>query len=204
MLKDTFIRLLRNYSANDALTNELWAEIEKSYANKKRHYHTLQHLENVWVELTDVREKIVNWDTILFTLFYHDIIYNPLKSDNEERSAELAENRMRQLSVPDSSIERCKRQILATKSHLISTDSDTNYFTDADLSVLGQTWDIYSLYYQNIRKEFSIYPDSVYNPGRKKVLHHFLAMEKIFKTDDFYDKYELQARINLQKEIESL
>ena len=96
---------------------------------------------------------------ILFTLFYHDIVYNSLKSNNEEKSAELAEKRMTQISVSNEIIECCKAQILATKSHVKSTDSDTNYFTDADLSVLGQTWETYSIYYKNVRKEYAIYPD---------------------------------------------
>jgi predicted metal-dependent HD superfamily phosphohydrolase len=52
-----------------------------------------------------------------------------------------------------------------------------------------------------VRKEYLIYPDLIYNPGRKKVLHHFLAMDRIFKTDFFYNKFEQQARQNLRKEI---
>lgn len=201
MLKDTFIRLLRNYSDNDRLTNELWTEIEKNYSSKKRHYHTLQHLDNLLGQLTEIKDEIRNWNIILFTLYYHDIIYNSLKSDNEEKSAKLAEKRMSKISVPNDNIELCKNQILATKSHIKSTDNDTNYFTDADLSVLGQPWEVYSSYYKNVRKEYSIYPDFVYNSGRKKVLNHFLTMDRIFKTDFFYNKFETQAKHNLQIEL---
>jgi len=204
VLKETFIGLLTNYTDNDSLTNELWTEIEKNYLNKKRHYHTLHHLDSLLAQLIDVKEEIQNWNTILFTLYYHDIIYNSLKSDNEEKSAELAKKRMKQISVSIDTIELCKNQILETKSHIKSTDSDTNYFTDADLSVLGQSWETYSLYYKNVRNEYSIYPDLVYNPGRKKVLNHFLSMDRIFKTDFFYNKFEAQAKQNLQKEIELL
>lgn len=204
MLKETFIELLTNYTDNESLKNELWTEIDKNYSSKKRHYHTLEHLNNLLYQLTAVKSEIKNWETILFTLFYHDIIYNSLKSDNEEKSAELAEKRMKQIPVSKDKIELCKKQILATKSHIKSTDSDTNYFTDADLSVLGQNWETYLLYCKNVRKEYSIYPTLVYNPGRKKVLNHFLSMDRIFKTDFFYNKFELQAKQNLQQEIESL
>lgn len=204
MLKETFIELLTKYTDNDSLKKELWTEIEKNYSSKKRHYHTLEHLDNLLSQLTDVKSEIQNWEIILFTLFYHDIIYNSIKSDNEEKSAEFAENRMKQISVSNDKIELCKEQILATKSHIKSTDSDTNYFTDADLSVLGQNWETYLLYCKNVRKEYSIYPTLVYNPGRKKVLNHFLSMGRIFKTDFFYNKFEIQAKQNLQQEIESL
>ena len=204
VLKETFIELLKNYTDNDRLTNELWTEIEKNYSSKKRHYHTLHHLDNLLVQLNELKGEIQNWNTLLFTLYYHDIVYNPLKSDNEEKSAEIAEKRMKQLSVSFESIELCKNQILATKSHIKSIDSDTNYFTDADLSVLGQNWETYSLYYKNVRKEYSIYPDFVYNSGRKKVLNHFLSMDRIFKTNIFHNKYETQAKQNLRMELELL
>ena len=111
---------------------------------------------------------------------------------------------MKQISVSNDKIELCKKQILAIKSHIKSTDSDTNYFTDADLSILGQNWKIYSLYYKKARKEYSIYPNLIYKPGRKKILNYFLTMDIIFKTDFFYNRLEIQAKENLQKEIELL
>lgn len=203
-LKEIFSNLLINYTTNSSLINELWDEVEKNYSEKKRHYHTLQHLENLLITLTEVKSEIQHWESILFTLFYHDIIYTALKSDNEENSALLAEKRMQQLSVSNDIIERCKNQILATKSHSKSTDSDTNYFTDADLSVLGQPWEIYSLYYKNVRKEYAIYPDFIYNPGRKKVIQHFLSMNSIYKTDYFYNQFEKVAKENLMKELSYL
>ncbi|KIC95611.1 hypothetical protein [Flavihumibacter solisilvae] len=204
MLRETFIALVAKYTDDDRLPNELWTEIEKQYTSKKRHYHTLQHLDNLLAQLTELKHKIQNWETLLFTLYYHDIIYNPLKSDNEEKSGDLAEKRLQQISVSSDTIELCKKQILATKSHLESADNDTNYFTDADLSILGQGWETYSSYYKSVRMEYSMYPDFLYHPGRKKVLHHFLTMDRIFKTDFFYKKFETQAKQNLQKELELL
>lgn len=203
-LKETFIELLTKYTDNTSLVNELWTEIEYNYSVKKRYYHTLEHLENILSQLTDVKAEIHSWETLLFSLYYHDIIYNVLKSDNEEKSAELAEKRMNQVFVASETIQLCKEQILATKSHTISINSDTNHFTDADLSILGQSWETYSLYCQNVRKEYAVYPDLVYNPGRKKVLNHFLAMDSIFKTDYFYNKFDRQAKENLRKELSLL
>lgn len=204
MLQKVFESLLLFYTDDTNLIKELWSEVENNYSNRKRHYHNLLHLENLLYKLEDVKTEIQDWETILFTLFYHDIVYNPLKSDNEEKSAELAEMRLKQLFVSAEVIECSKNQILATKSHIVSANSDTNYFTDADLCVLGQSWEDYSMYYKNIRKEYAIYPDLLYNPGRKKVLQHFLNMERIFKTDFFYDKFEAQAKQNLKQELELL
>ncbi|AZJ33935.1 hypothetical protein D6200_08115 [Tenacibaculum mesophilum] len=204
MLKNTFLNLLATYSNDNSFNILLWQEIEEYYTSKKRHYHTLEHLENLLFQLTPIRTKISSWNTILFTLFYHDVIYNSLKNNNEEKSAELAVKRMNQLSIPNKVIENCFSQILATKSHKTSENSDTNYFTDADLSILGQSWEVYTQYYKNVRKEYAIYPNIIYNSGRKKALLHFLTMKNIFKTEYFYQKFEETARKNIQKEIELL
>ncbi len=115
LLKQTFKNLLANYTGDENLAEKCWTEIEKNYTNKKRHYHTLQHLDNLLLQLTEVKNSIQSWDTILFTLYYHDVIYNPLRSDNEEKSAKLAVQRMKQLAVPSQIIELCQEQILATK-----------------------------------------------------------------------------------------
>jgi predicted metal-dependent HD superfamily phosphohydrolase len=201
MLKNIFIELTSKYCNDITVVNECWIEIQTNYSKRKRYYHILTHLENLWKQLEIVKAHIEDWDTILFTLFYHDIIYSTLSKDNEEQSAFLAEKRMIQLSVPSASIEKCKKQIIATKQHLQNTDSDTNYFTDADLSILGADWEYYFKYMNDVRKEYSIYPNIIYNPGRKKVLQHFLAMDNIYKTAYFFDAFEEQAKQNMEKEI---
>ena len=90
------------------------------------------------------------------------------------------------------------------KAHRLSDDSDTNFFTDADLAVLGQDWSAYKIYTEGVRKEYWIYPDIIYKPGRKKVVEHFLRMEKIYKTQPFSAKFENRARLNLKRELEEL
>ncbi len=62
----------------------------------------------------------------------------------------------------------------------------------------------YNDYARQVRQEYSLYPDMIYKPGRRKVLRHFLAMPKIFKTDIFFELYEESARRNLQREMEFL
>lgn len=201
MLKEKFFQLLNSYTDKIELKEKLWSEIEKKYSVKRRHYHTLQHLTNLINELESIKQEIVTWDSVLFSVYYHDIIYNTLKKDNEEKSAILAEKRLIELKIDSSTINKVKKQILATKSHLISNDNDTNLFTDADLSILGTDWQTYHEYCNQIRKEYFIYPDIMYKAGRKKVLHHFLKMEKIYKTTLFFEKYEIQAKQNMEQEL---
>ena len=202
LLQNIFTSLLKNYSDDPDIIDECWKEIEKQYSGSRRFYHTLYHLVNLYEQLSEVKDRIRQWDTLLFTLFYHDIIYNSMRGDNEERSALVAEKRLKTLSVPTGIIRDCREQILATKKHVSSADDDTNYFIDADLSILGQPWEQYNIYRGQVRKEYSVYPDIVYNPGRKKVLQHFLDMPFIFKTGFFTSKFEMRARQNLFREIQ--
>lgn len=204
MLKKVFTLLLSHYPAPINLVDELWNEIEKKYSQKHRHYHTLQHLENLLIEITEIKIEVTDWHTTLFSLFYHDIIYNPLKNNNEEKSAAFAVKRLSLLSVPQQIISNCQNQIIATKNHLMSADADTNYFIDADLSILGKPWEIYENYARDVRKEYAIYPAIIYNRGRKNVLSHFIKMDRIFKTKYFFEKYEHQAKQNLLHELNSL
>lgn len=204
MLQDLFLSLAGRYCADAALCCMHFTALQSAYCGKGRHYHTLVHLEALVAELTPFSHLISDWDTLLFTLFYHDAVYNALKSDNEEQSAALARRCMTELGTTEAIIARCEAQILATKSHAIANDNDTNLFTDADLAILGQPWDAYCRYAEQVRREYSMYPDLLYRPGRKKVLAHFLSMPRIYKTPQFADRYEAAARANMARELAAL
>ena len=203
-LQQVFIETVQKHTANIATVEKMWAEIIRRYANKKRHYHTLAHLENVYNLVNLVKADIHDWDAVIFALFYHDVVYNTLKHDNEEKSALLAAQRLAAIKIPVDTIAKCNSLILATKTHGKSVDTDINIFTDADLSILGSQPDVYKTYCQQVRQEYSIYPDLFYKPGRKKVLEHFLAMDQIFKTAVFFQAFEKQARENIKVELDAL
>ena len=200
-LKERFSENCFLFTEDKSLVEGLWSDIEKKYTEKGRHYHNLGHLEHMFAELDAVRNKIGNFTTISFSVFYHDVIYEATSKANEEKSAEFAASALRKLNIPHDAIERICNQITATKSHQKSDDPDTNYLLDADLSILGKDHETYIEYTRKIRKEYSIYPDLLYNPGRKKVLNHFLALESIFKSEDFRVQYEGKARENITNEL---
>jgi len=203
-LKETYYSVVNSYTKDSLLTESLWKEIESHYSAKGRHYHDLRHLEHLLAEVESCKSLIYDRDRVLFALFYHDIIYKATAKDNEEKSADAAVLALSRIGLSPEKIEKCRAIILATKSHAVSPDNDTNLFTDADLSILGSDREEYSRYFKNVRKEYSVYPDLLYNPGRKKVLMHFLGMENIFKTEFFREKYEERARENLKNEIRIL
>lgn len=190
--------------ADKLLTEQLLAEIRSNYSRAGRYYHTLTHLDNLLAELLPIKNNIDDWQTLIFSIAYHDIVYNSRKQDNEEKSAAFAYERMTRLGLPGIVKAKCSSQIKATKGHQVSSDNDTNYFIDADLAILGSGDESYKEYAKQIRREYRIYPDFLYKPGRQKVLRHFLAMENIYKTSWFKEKYEEQARRNMTNELNSL
>jgi predicted metal-dependent HD superfamily phosphohydrolase len=203
MIKQEFLESLKNYTSNREQHQTMWDEVERNYSRPDRHYHNLSHLHSLLSELKIYKNKFAHWDVIVFAIVYHDLVYNTLKNNNEERSAETAIKRLTKISFPEKLTIFCGQLILATKKHE-SADFETNLFTDADLSILGADPETYEVYSKQIRREYSIYPELIYHQGRKKVLTHFLNMDKIFKTHEFSVRYELNARINIQTELSLL
>ena len=93
-LNSIFADLISTFSDNEKLKLDYWQEIEKSYSQKNRKYHNLTHLENMILELENVKEETSDYDVMLFSVFYHDIIYKATSKDNEEKSAEVAKKRL--------------------------------------------------------------------------------------------------------------
>lgn len=204
MVAETFKSLAGRYTENIPLVEKLYTELVKHYSEKHRYYHDLDHLNSLLQQILPFTDLIKDLDMVLFAVYYHDAVYRVLRKDNEEKSAELSNKRLKTLSIKPDRIDLCSKHIMATKVHEFSDDSDTNFFTDADLSILGQDWSTYQSYAAGVRKEYWIYPDIIYKPGRRKVLEHFLKMGKIYKTEPFSAKFEYQARSNLKRELEEL
>lgn len=202
MLKEKFLHLLEKYSDNTVYNSECWEEINDRYSAPSRYYHNLAHLKNMFFELNKVASKVLELDTLLFAIYYHDIIYQPTKNNNEHKSALLFEKRISKTTFDN--LSACMAQIEATKEHKLSFDNDTNILLDLDLSIFGKSPQEYKAYSENIRKEFQIYPDFIYNKGRKEMLKKLLNQDSIYKTEFFKQQYENQARENLKNELSEL
>ena len=204
-LKTEWQNLASKY-CNNTLAEELWTEIETNYTKKTRHYHNLVHIYNMLLQAETYKTEIKDFEALQFTIWYHDIIYKSSKKDNEEKSALFTEKRLKSINFDSKRIENIKKLITSTKKHELTIDKnrDNAYLLDLDLSILGSDWDTYQKYISNIRKEYKIFPDFMYKPGRKKVLKHFLDRKTLYFTDAFRNKYETKARGNLKKEIELL
>ncbi|OXE97418.1 putative metal-dependent HD superfamily phosphohydrolase [Flavobacterium araucananum] len=198
-LNKIYSELLSNigFSVNDIQKN--WLDLEKAYSNKSRHYHNLTHINDMISCFETYFDQLKSPNEILYSIFYHDYIYKSSKKDNELKSAEYA------LSILPENIKLDKQlvfdAICATQQHQYNITEDINWLIDFDLKILARDWKEYQVYYEQIRKEYHIYPDLLYKPGRAKALKHFLENEFIFQTEEFRGLYEVKARANIEKEI---
>lgn len=191
--------LLITIGINPNKINSLWYDIEKGYSAKSRHYHNLNHLKEM-IELFDIYHSILkNPNEVLYSIFYHDYIYKATRKDNELKSADHA------LAILPDDVLLNKQlvfdAICATQLHQHNEIEDINWLIDFDLKILSKDWEAYQTYCNQIRKEYKIYPNILYKPGRKKALEHFLEQEFIYKTEIFRNLFDEKAKANIKREI---
>lgn len=182
--------------------NALWTELVKAYSSSSRHYHNLTHLEEMIVLFGEYESELQFPNEVLYSIFYHDYVYKVTRKDNELKSAEKAISILPEEAKLNSDL--VFEMIGATQLHLHNEIEDVNWLLDFDLKILAKEWNEYQVYCSQIRKEYKIYPNFLYQPGRKKALEHFLEQEFIFQTKEFRMKYEAKARANIGREIASL
>ena len=198
-LKEIYTDLLLNIGFEENTIQQKWDDLEKAYSKKSRHYHNLKHIAAMIESFETYRDHLQNPNEILFSIFYHDFVYSSSKKDNELKSAEFALKVLSNNETLDKSL--IFDTICATQLHQHNEIEDINWLIDFDLKILSKDWDDYKIYFEQIRKEYRIYPDFLYKPGRAKALKHFLENEFIFQTDEFRNLYEEKARENIEKEI---
>lgn len=202
-LEKRFENLLIKYTDDTELIKEFWKNIYYKYSESHRAYHNLNHLEELFRYYRRFESQLENPNTIAFSIFYHDVIYNIWKKDNEEKSADYAVDELSKISLSKEILDNIQEQILATKTHE-SNNNDSKLLIDFDLAILGQSEDTYNHYTKAIRKEYKLVPNVLYKKGRKKVLSHFLNKKSIYKTETFVNLYEERARVNLRNELKDL
>ena len=188
----------------------LWQDIAMRYNKPQRAYHSLQHIQQLFGQFDQVKNNLHEPHIIALALLYHDVIYEPTRSDNELKSAEYAVESL----TGYLSAEQCQHiyaLIMMTASHQIDKwsnetkereeYSDAAYLLDMDLSILGSSWSVYEHYSHAVRQEYAHVSDDDYRVGRMAVLKELLAHPTLYLTDYYYERLEKQARKNIEHEI---
>jgi predicted metal-dependent HD superfamily phosphohydrolase len=186
---------------------------DRGHLDIPRVYHTLEHIERCLKELEGVPEALVVDRTLVeYALFYHDVVYKtdsflePLQADNrtsnEDKSASMALNSLYFFKLDEDDIlDKIERLILATKHNEVQSSPDCKLIADIDLASLGSDWESFARDGEGIKTEYSLIPEEDYWKGRLAFLNGMLGRDRIYQTDYFRDKYEEQARENIQRAI---
>jgi predicted metal-dependent HD superfamily phosphohydrolase len=172
-----------------------------AYAAPSRHYHGLAHIEDCLDKLAQVDGlSAAEREILTEAIWWHDVVYDPTRSDNEELSAQLAEQHV---AAPIR--QEVGRLIRLTKTHQVEpSDKLGAILISIDLSILAAEPSRYDAYAAAIRREYAHVPDDAYRAGRSDVLRRFAARPVIFPDVAFARSCEQKARANLARELASL
>lgn len=176
-------------------------QIVLNYSEENRHYHTLEHIADCLQEFDEIKHQSVNPHALELAIWYHDIVNDPKVDNNEEKSAEFAQQTIKLMELRDELGQEVYKLILATKHKGNNTNIDFQSLTDIDLSIFGQNQEVFDDYENKIRKEYTHMSEDAFTKGRNSVIRYFYNWERIYKTDYFYNKYEIQARKNLEQSL---
>jgi len=156
-------------------------EVIRRYSEPHRHFHTVEHLNDVLKQLVLKRSQLLsdnkrsqrssdNYVSMLIAAIFHDIVYDPQRRDNEEKSIEFLDF---STSILDESEyyeikENAKKIILATKTH--DKIHELIYsFNKIDCSILDRSLPELLKWEEQIHKEYE-FTGSEYKERRLKFL----------------------------------
>lgn len=181
---------------NDEQRILLYTHLLKAYTESQRHYHTTQHIVECLELFHQIKDQLSDPIAVELAIWFHDVVYDPQASDNEEQSAELMQHYCIQL-ISDLTLEKVYQWIIATKKHQPSKDQDLNYLLDIDLVILGSSPQRFAEYEQQIQQEYAWVEPELYRIKRAEVLKHFYQMKPLYQTEYFRDSLEDRAKLNL-------
>lgn len=189
--------------------------LRDAYATPPRAYHHFGHVQDVLAHYWAVHAG-PGWhrpDEVWLAVLYHDAVYVPGRSDNEAVSARLAiEHIEREWPQAGIDAQRVADLILLTARHgglrvedlgMGEAGEDASRFLDCDMAILGATPEIFAAYDRAIAEEYSAVPRWLYRIKRRQFFKRLLASDRIFLSDFFRDRFEAQARGNLQTALKA-
>lgn len=194
LLKDSFSRAF--LGAGLKVPNGIFEALAARYSEPGRAYHTLQHIAEGLGHLKAVKlvppELPIAW-------WFHDAIYDPKRSDNEEKSAAWA---VAVLGKTPLAAKVCAA-ILATKAGAYAADPAARLIVDIDIAILAAPEPRYSEAAAQIRQEYAYLNEADYRAFRLKVLRGFSGRAFIYQSPEFRT-LETRARKNLERELNAM
>ncbi|MER7708526.1 hypothetical protein ABTX81_37280 [Kitasatospora sp. NPDC097605] len=189
----------------DADPDPAGRELLRRWSEPQRRYHTTDHLRAVLGHVDALAGHAGDPDAVRLAAWFHDAVYRPDRSENEERSAVLAVRALTGLGLPAARVEEVARLVRLTVTHHPAPgDRDGEVLCDADLAVLGGPPQDYAAYAAAVREEYAFVPAPDFRAGRAAVLRQLLALPALYRTPTAHARFDACARTNLAAELTRL
>lgn len=183
------------------LRDEIFAELVAAYTGPDRHYHDIRHIADCLTEFDGVRKLARDPDALRTAIWFHDVVYDGRRTDNEEQSAEVAAAALRRIDASGAFVGQVQQLILFTRHDLEPTTADGKLMVDIDLASLALPPDRFDENSRRIRREYLHVPEEAFVRARNDMLGGLLKRPRIYYTDVFYERYETRARQNLSRVV---
>jgi predicted metal-dependent HD superfamily phosphohydrolase len=175
------------------------ADLLRRWAEPHRRYHDLAHLGAVLARVEELAAYARDLRSVRLAVWFHDAVYDPARTDNEDASARLAEHVLASLGLPVAEVPRLVR---LTATHApAADDADGGVLCDADLAVLAGGPEEYAGYAAAVREEYGAVADAAFAAGRARVLRALLDRPRLFHTPAGRERWEAAARRNVETEL---
>ena len=185
---------------------EAEARARADYAAPGRYYHDQRHLGDCLGQLDEIEDLSERGRRLLrWAILWHDVVYDPQRSDNEQLSAARASRELLDCGIDPAEASEIERLILLTKSHRADQgDKLGALLVSIDLSILGAEPERYAAYAEAVRDEYAHVPDDAWRLGRSAVLEALLGVDPLYPDPRFRAALEDRARRNIAGELEKL
>jgi predicted metal-dependent HD superfamily phosphohydrolase len=201
MTADLLERWRKLLPGADALGEELLAR----WTEPHRHYHTVSHLDRVLSIVDEYADSAADPDAVRFAAWFHDAVYDPKRTDNEDVSAALAARSLLEAKRPAEQVTNVSRLVRLTATHSPGPeDRDGMLLCDADLAVLAGDPEEYAEYAAAVRAEYAHVPDPAFRVGRMAVLRQLAALPQLYRLPELREQWEDRARANVAAEVRAL
>jgi predicted metal-dependent HD superfamily phosphohydrolase len=190
-MNEITLKAIQKFFTNDEI------EIYKTMWNQShRYYHNITHLNflcnKFYVFKSSGHLTTDNYDILILAALFHDIVYDPMRTDNEDRSIEILNESSLAPSIKNGIIPiiECTKYRVIPKEFLQRT-----FWLEDNLSIYNKEFALFVKHNLLLFKEFQFTDFSIYKQNRidflesnKETFRHFEEDVKYIENCIWYVK----------------
>jgi predicted metal-dependent HD superfamily phosphohydrolase len=169
-------------------------KLKEAWNEPRRRYHNEDHLYQILKDLEKSKSKVssVQWKSLVIAAFFHDAIYVPGNSNNEDQSIKIFLESF--LGKRFDMVKAIKEMIKATQFRVVPADKLVKIFWEADNAGFQGPFESFLETEKKIRLEFGHVSLHTYKKGRLKFLNSCLGLmgpkadENVSKLIEYIEK----------------